>query len=108
MSTLAPDAVCFTVPKAERKDFRSVLKRARQLFRARKVPVDMTTLEMDLAATHNHICRLDFARRAAADDFNFLHDLFGITDCIDRELVAFVNHFLPRFRQRSAPKAVAA
>jgi len=46
---------------------------------------------------------IDFQALLAADDFNFMHDVCGITKHLDRDTGKLVDHFRPRFsRHRSA------
>lgn len=54
---------------------------------------------MDLIATHNSN-PLDLERLLAADDFNFIHDVYGIARHIDRETGELGGCFSPRFSRR--------
>jgi hypothetical protein len=63
-------------------------------------------LMMDLTAADgvNGNDPLDWGRLLAADDFNFLHDVGGISRHINRDTGELMNCFLPRMRKRkSAP-----
>ena len=51
---------------------------------------------MDISAAHK-AQPLDIDRWLAADDFNFMHDLIGIHNHINRETGELENAFLPRF-----------
>lgn len=51
---------------------------------------------MDLIACHNHACRLDLKKLLEADNFNLLHDVFGIKNCLNRTTGQLENCFLPR------------
>ena len=51
---------------------------------------------MDISAAHKSQ-PLDIDRWLAADDFNFMHDLIGIHNHINRETGKLENSFLPRF-----------
>lgn len=57
-----------------------------------------TNLIMDLTAADgvNGNSPLDWDRLLEADDFNFMHDLGGISRHINRETGALENHFRPR------------
>lgn len=57
---------------------------------------DDVHLQMDLLATHNNGTPLDFERLANFDDFNLLHDVYGIYEHLDRETGQLMNHFRPR------------
>lgn len=56
-------------------------------------------LVMDLTAADgvNGNRPLDWERFLSADDFNFMHDLGGISRHIDRTTGRLGGHFLPRF-----------
>ena len=51
---------------------------------------------MDISAAHK-AQPLDIDRWLAADDFNFMHDLIGIHNHINRETGKLENSFMPRF-----------
>ncbi|WP_051445391.1 hypothetical protein [Desulfocurvus vexinensis] len=51
---------------------------------------------MDLIATHNHSCKLDLAKLAAAPEFDLMHDVMGIRRHLNRETAQLEGHFLPR------------
>jgi hypothetical protein len=51
---------------------------------------------MDLEATHNNGCPLDLEKMLAFDSFNFMHDIHGINQNINRETGKLENCFLPR------------
>lgn len=53
--------------------------------------------EMDVTACHCNGCPLRLEELLAADDFNFMHDMAGIRNHIDRETGKLMDHFLPRF-----------
>lgn len=61
-------------------------------------------LVMDLTAADgvNGNDPLDWERLLAADDFNFLHDIGGISRHINRDTGELMNCFLPRFRAKEA------
>ncbi len=74
-----------------------IVDRAYLLARDQGVIVDRLSLSMDLTAVHLNGCPLDFDALSAADDFNFAHDVFGITHNLDRNTGKLQNEFLPRF-----------
>lgn len=75
----------------------AITKRAVALAARNGRAVDELTLQMDVIACHANGCPLDLARLAAADDFNFVHDVFGINRHIDRKTGRLRDCFLPRF-----------
>jgi hypothetical protein len=52
---------------------------------------------MDITACHLNGTPLKLASWLAADDFDFLHDLYGIDRNMNRETGKLENCFLPRF-----------
>lgn len=81
--------------KATREDFGKVseiVKRAREIH----PEIDTVSLSMDLIATHSNGCEMDWDKLIAADNFNFMHDISGIMNCIDRNTGKLQNCFLPR------------
>lgn len=58
-------------------------------------------LSMDLAATHANGCLLDFQVLLGFDDFNFNHDIDGISACLNRQTGALGNYFVPRCAKRT-------
>lgn len=74
------------VPKSERKGYARI------------------NLVMDLTAADgvNGNAPLDWDRLLAADDFNFMHDLSGISRHIDRRTGRLGGHFCPRLTLKQA------
>lgn len=94
--------VRFAVPKAEALTIYRIAARAYGLARAYNSPITRTLLDwrMDITACHANGMPLDLERLAAADDFNLIHDAFGIARHLDRESGALRDCFVPRFRRR--------
>lgn len=84
----------FTV--AEQKAVDRIIERAAGIAERYECTLDRKSMEMDLAATHAHT-PLRLVDLAEADDFNFVHDVFGIQAHIDRKNGELAGHFLPRF-----------
>lgn len=53
--------------------------------------------KMDIAACHLNGTPLRLAKWLAADDFNFVHDLYGIDAHMDRSTGRLTGCFVPRF-----------
>lgn len=79
----------------EQEAVNAILDRAQALFAAQGQPFDRESMEMDLSATHE-TCALDLERLAVATDFNFLHDIIGIRDNLDRRTGQLQNFWEPR------------
>ena len=57
---------------------------------------DRLELAMDLEAVHGCGNPMDFEALLAADKFNFAHDIFGISNHIDRKTGKLTDCFFPR------------
>ena len=58
--------------------------------------INVMTLNMDLTACQVGDTPLDLEKLLAFDDFNFSHDIGGITQHIDRETGKLMDRFSPR------------
>ncbi|WP_414462924.1 hypothetical protein [Hyphomicrobium sp. DY-1] len=94
--------VRFDVSKREEKLVRRVVTRAVALAADHGEKLDHLSTTMDLHATIANGCPLDLDRLLAADNFNFLHDVFGISRHLDRETGKLQNHFRPRYAAKEA------
>ena len=90
----------FHASTADQLIIRKIAKRARELYLENNVDRERTDIEMDITAAHANGCPLRLQDLAAADDFNFMHDVNGIARHLDRETGQITDHFLPRFRVR--------
>lgn len=90
--------VSFACSWKDEQTITKIVKRARSLNKK----VDGLSLRMDLTAAHANGCPMDFDRLLEADDFNFLHDIYGISRHINRETGELMNCFLPRFAKKEA------
>ena len=57
---------------------------------------DVVDVRMDIHATHTNGCKLDLVKFLGFDEFNFAHDVMGITNHIDRTTGKLTDCFLPR------------
>lgn len=81
------------VTKEEMKLIQNISRRAVEIWpKAKTINIDM-----DITATHCNGCPLDLEKLLAADDFNFAHDIAGISNCLDRKTGKLTNCFLPRY-----------
>jgi hypothetical protein len=87
----------FDIPKHELPTVRAIVDRAVRLGRRRDVDVDRISMEMDIIATHMNGNTLRLDELLAADDFNFMHDVFGIARHMDRTTGKLTNCFTPRY-----------
>jgi hypothetical protein len=93
------DEINFTVSKFDRDVILEIAKRAKSIGRP-----DITLIDwiMDITATHANGNPLRLEALRDADDFNFMHDVYGISACLDRETGKLLNHFSPRFSDHRA------
>lgn len=89
--------VSFAVSKEDSKLIKQIVARATIHAVRHDVPYDKLGAEMDFTAVHANGCPLRLAELLAADDFNFVHDVFGIHRHIDRDTGDLKNFFSPRF-----------
>ena len=81
--------------RADARLIRRIVKRAQRNHPA-MVP-DPMTLEMDLCAFHVKGPGLRLRELLEAENFEFVHDVGGITLNIDRDTLEMRNHFWPRY-----------
>jgi hypothetical protein len=83
----------WNVTPEEKPIIDAIVARAAEMFPER----ERTDIAMDIVATHNHACQLRLADLLAADSFNFVHDIVGIGNRLDRETLTLTRGFWPRF-----------
>jgi hypothetical protein len=81
--------------KVKDKDMELLLKIAKR-YQHINPKVNMMDLQMDITACHL-ATPLKLKELLEADDFNFVHDVVGISNNIDRITGTMLNCFLPRF-----------
>jgi len=71
---------------------------SRIVARARTINPELETLctTMDITAAHANGNPLDLARLEAFPNFDFMHDVVGIVNHLDRETGKLKNFFVPR------------
>jgi hypothetical protein len=76
-------------------DFETIVKISK---RASKITPSLPVMccMMDLEACHNNHCELDLDKLLNFDQSNFLHDITGITNNLDRTTGKLENCFSPR------------
>jgi hypothetical protein len=85
--------VNFTATREEAVTISEIVLRAKQL----GFMGDPLDLAMDIEAVHSNGCPLDLARwKDDFPDFDFMHDINGISVHIDRETGELTDCFLPR------------
>ena len=85
--------VDFTVTEKEADIIAKIASRAQ----AFSFKFDRFSLIMDISAVHANGCQLKLEELLTAKDFDFLHDVLGIMNHIDRDTGQLENCFLPRY-----------
>lgn len=85
--------VSFTISKSDSAIIRKIVDRAVEELGFE----DRMTLTMDITAAHANGNPLRLTKFLLADAFNFAHDIYGISNCMNRETGQFDKHFSPRF-----------
>lgn len=89
-------AVSFTVSPEDAALISQIVDRVEEVAMADGHTLDRRSTEMDLTAVHANGCPLDLAKLAGADNFNLVHDVFGIARNLDRRTGRLRNFFDPR------------
>lgn len=92
--------VSFEVPREAEPFIEEIVARAEGIAATNRQDFDRLSCRMDLCACHANGNPLDFQRLAAADDFNLIHDVWGIAKHTNRETGELEGFFSPRFSQR--------
>lgn len=89
----------FSVPlgREERLIVRKIAQRAMRRYQELGQHHPVVQIEMDIQAVHQEIVPLRLADLLAANDFNFMHDIDGIRNCLNRSTITLEGYFVPRF-----------
>lgn len=94
--------VSFKVSSKTAFFIRKIVKRAEELAIEQEETLDTLCLSMDITACHANGCPLDLAKLLKADNFNFIHDVWGIHRHINRITGKLEHCFLPRCNVKEA------
>mgnify|MGYP005726143363 CR=1 FL=1 len=89
--------VSFEASKQDEKLLNEISTRIWKHCEKYEIECDILSINMDLTACHVNGCLLDLKRLLDSDESNFAHDVFGISNHIDRETGKLTKGFLPRF-----------
>lgn len=81
---------------------RAIVTRASILYADYGIQIVRLDTQMDLCAVHFDIQPLRLADMLGAADFDFMHDITGINNNLNRETLELMNGWTPRFCQREA------
>ena len=88
--------------KVSQKDRNTIIRIAERALPSMRPGVDKLHVIMDVTATHANGNPLRLADLLKADDFNFLHDIYGIFACLNRDTGRLEKNFRPRFSRPEA------
>lgn len=91
--------------KASKKDENIIRKIVERVFESFKFTGTKLDLMMDLEACHSNGNPLDFKKLLGFDDFNLLHDVYGIRNHLNRNNGKLENCFLPRCSKPSRKRS---
>lgn len=100
MSKKKQQYVSFQTTEKEKAIVRKIHTRIHRLMteHGKRISDDrLQTIIMDIVAAHCNGCPLRLAELLKADDFNFMHDVYGINNTIDRTNGQLQKFFHPRF-----------
>lgn len=97
--------VSFKVSTSDAAIISKIVARAWQIDWLRSSYADRMSMNMDVTATHANGNPLRLGDLLAADDFNFVHDMGGICNCLDRSTGKLTRNFRPRFSAHAAEAA---
>lgn len=97
--------ISFKVSHEENDLIEKIADRAHALAEGAGVRYPVMDAMMDVTAVHANGMPLDLAGLLAADNENFVHDVFGILRHIDRMTGKLGNCFVPRYASREAVRA---
>lgn len=90
----------FDAKPVDKELIRMIVERVGESRVSSNLPWDtrhVQTQTMDITACHLNGCPLKLRELLKAEDFNFMHDIAGISAHIDRRTGKLLNHFIPRY-----------
>lgn len=90
----------FDAKPVDKELIRMIVERVAKAMVASNFPWDAYRNQkqtMDVTACHLNGCPLKLRELLKAEDFNFMHDIAGISAHIDRKTGKLLNHFIPRY-----------
>ena len=82
--------------RGTKEDFEVIERLVRRLSSFPGIEVNEVSVQRDIMATHISGCPLDLEKLEGFDNFEFLHDVGGIIDHLDRKTGKLKDCFLPR------------
>jgi hypothetical protein len=91
------EAINWNASESDIRTINKITDRAVAIAASRGDCLDRASLMMDVTACHLNGNPLKLEALSEADDFNFIHDVYGICNHIDRESGHLRDCFSPRF-----------
>lgn len=88
-----PPMVSFRIAESEKPVVDGIVQRACSIW----PEADPLEVRMDITACHANGNPLRLGALLNADDFNFIHDVAGISRHLNRDTGQLMNYFSPRF-----------
>ena len=88
--------ISFECSKADCKLIAEIVKRADWLAQKNGKEIDPLEMNMDITAAHCNGCPLDLQKLLGASTLDFVHDVYGIRNHIDRTTGELLDCFVPR------------
>lgn len=92
--------VSFATSKAEFAAISKIVDRVMGIRPLRETYASRLDIHMDIAAVHANGNPLRLDDLLAADEFNFIHDIAGISRHLDRDTGKLGDGFTPRYSRR--------
>ena len=97
----AVDGVSFDVSTRDQMTIRKIAARAHRIATEYGQKLDIITVGMDVTAAHCNGCPLNLVLLLESSDENFIHDIFGIEQHLNRETGKLEGLFEPRCAQQA-------
>lgn len=89
----------WNVSRGEANLIVAIATRAVKLAKESDIELNLLHVAMNVTACHANGCPLRLQDLLEADDFNFIHDIVGIDNYIDRTTGKLTGFFEPRFAE---------
>ena len=99
--------ISFKVRRDEMELISQIARRAVNIAIGYRIKHSAQDFQMDITAIHANGHPLRLRELLEADEFNFIHDVFGIRTHLNRKTGKLCNGFRPRFHARLHAKATS-
>lgn len=92
--------ISFKTTTEERIKIQQIAERAAKKYKEMGYKLNMLHSVMDITAVHLNGCPLDLERLLEAPEFDFIHDVAGIAQHLNRETGELEGFFIPRYAKK--------